>query len=200
MFHLPIYVLFNPGKEVESKTDNKRLGGGVITVSQRIHISIPGWAKSHLTFASLLMGYWDWKSILNIPCTPQRSQYDISTAKKPTSYYLSEVYKLMTVQFDNWEIQLALSEAGKMDLRGDGIWAMTLREPVNSSKRPDWLQAGVSWGGAEGAGGGWEKPSFRLVASCCSAAKAWRKLIQLLSCWVPTSKYGPFTFLQVNVL
>lgn len=98
------------------------------------------------------MGYWDWKSILNIPFTPQRSQYDISTERKLTPYYLLEVYKLMTVQFDNWEIQLALCEAGKMDLRGDGIWAMTFRQPVNSSKRPDWLQAGVSRGAGEGLG------------------------------------------------
>lgn len=32
---------------------------------------------------------------------------------------------------------MALSEAGKMDFTGDGIWAMTVRQPVNSSKSLD---------------------------------------------------------------
>lgn len=41
VFHLPICVLFTPGREVGSETDNKRLGSGAITASQRIHISIP---------------------------------------------------------------------------------------------------------------------------------------------------------------
>lgn len=34
-------TFFNPGREVESETDNRRLGSGAITVSQGIHISIP---------------------------------------------------------------------------------------------------------------------------------------------------------------
>lgn len=29
--HLPIYVLFNPGRKVERETDNKRLGSDAIT-------------------------------------------------------------------------------------------------------------------------------------------------------------------------
>lgn len=91
-------------------------------------VFIPAFAKSHFTFVPPLTGHGDQKSILNIPFTPQRSQYDISTEKKLTPYYLLEVYKLTTVQFDNWEIQLVLCEAGKMDFRGDGIWAMTFRQ------------------------------------------------------------------------
>lgn len=145
------------------------------------------------------MGYWDWKSILNISFTPQRSQYDISTEKKLTLNYLLEVYKLMTVQFDNWEIQLGLS------LRwGKWIWEemefgqWLSGSLVNSSKRPDWLQTGVSRGGGKGLG------ETRLLVGCllllCCRKPGGNCLIQLLSRWVPTSHYGPFPFLHVNVL
>lgn len=92
----------------------------------------PVLTKWRFAIASLLMGFWDWKGILNISITPQRSQYDIFQQKKKlTLYYLLllQLYKLTIVQFDNWEIQLALSEAGKIDLRGDGIGAMTFRQP-----------------------------------------------------------------------
>lgn len=129
----PFVYFFHSRRKVERETD-KRLGRDAISesnclrASQRTPIFIPALAKSHFTFASLFTGQGDWKSILNIPFTPQRSQSDISTEKKLTPYYLLEVYKLTTVQFDNWEIQLALCEAGKMDFRGDGIRAMTFRQ------------------------------------------------------------------------
>lgn len=105
-YHVPICVLFNPCRKVERQTD-KRPGRDAVSdanclrASQRTRVVIPALAKSHFTFASLLTGHGDWKSILNIPFTPQRSQSDISTEKELTPYYLLEVYKLTTVQFDN---------------------------------------------------------------------------------------------------
>lgn len=139
------------------------------SASQGTRTSIPALAKRCVTFASLLMGYWDWKSSLDISFTPQTSLYDISTEKKLTLYYLLEVYQLTTAQFGNWQLQRAVSEAGEIDLRGDGIWAMTFRRPGNGTKRPDWLQAGASQGGREGLGvEGRKRPSDWL-----SLAAAW---------------------------